>query len=139
VEQICGGMSVFPTAEKTLSVLVNLILPLCMRMGGGGGNRTGQHSLSLSLAAIISVLLFAISLFARYSAQSYINTERLCSTVVVSSVRQIKLTHVGGSVAEWLACWTQAQKGLGSYRSRVTVLGKLFTPIVPLFTKQQNW
>jgi len=23
-----------------------------------------------------------------------------------------------GSVAEWLACWTQAQKGLGSNRSR---------------------
>ena len=51
----------------------------------------------------------------------------------------------GGSVAEWLACWTQAQKGpgLGSNRSRdavgVTVLGKLFTPIVPLFTKQRNW
>ena len=22
----------------------------------------------------------------------------------------------GGSVAEWLACWTQAQKGLGSNR-----------------------
>ena len=44
-----------------------------------------------------------------------------------------------GSVAEWLACWTQAQKGPGSNRSRVTVLGKLFTPTVPLFTKQQNW
>jgi len=43
----------------------------------------------------------------------------------------------GGSVAEWLACWTQAQKGLGS--NRVTVLGKLFTPIVHLFTKQRNW
>ena len=24
-------------------------------------------------------------------------------------------------------------------RCRVTVLGKLLTPIVPLFTKQQNW
>jgi len=24
-------------------------------------------------------------------------------------------------------------------RCRVTVLGKLFTPVVPLFTKQQNW
>ena len=24
---------------------------------------------------------------------------------------------LGGSVAEWLACWTQAQKGLGSNRS----------------------
>jgi len=26
-----------------------------------------------------------------------------------------------------------------SRRGRVTVLGKLFTPIVPLFNKQQNW
>ena len=26
-----------------------------------------------------------------------------------------------------------------SRRCRVTVLGKLFTPIVPLFTKQQKW
>ena len=26
-----------------------------------------------------------------------------------------------GSVAEWLACWTQAQKGSGSYRSRDAV------------------
>jgi len=50
---------------------------------------------------------------------------------------------LGGSVADWLACWTQAQYGRGSNRSRdaprVTVLGKVFTPIVPLFTKQQNW
>jgi len=43
-------------------------------------------------------------------------------------------------VAEWLVCWTRAQKGLGSNRScLVTVLGKLFITIVPLFTKQQNW
>ena len=26
--------------------------------------------------------------------------------------------YAGGSVAEWLACWTQAQKGPGSNRSR---------------------
>jgi len=53
------------------------------------------------------------------------------------------LDEMAGSVAEWLACWTQAQKGPGfksqSRRCRVTVLGKLFTPIVPLFTKQLNW
>jgi len=30
-------------------------------------------------------------------------------------------TKQGGSVAEWLACWTQAQKGLGSNRSRDAV------------------
>ena len=40
------------------------------------------------------------------------------------------------SLAEWLACWTQLQKGPGSNRSH---LGKLFTSIVPVFTKQQNW
>lgn len=45
MEQICGGMSVFPTAEKTMSVLVNLILPLCMRMGGGGNSRTGKYAI----------------------------------------------------------------------------------------------
>ena len=28
---------------------------------------------------------------------------------------------------------------LQSRGCRVTVLGKLFTPIVPVFTKQQNW
>jgi len=31
------------------------------------------------------------------------------------------LTCMGGSVAEWLACWTQAQKGPGSNRSRDAV------------------
>jgi len=29
--------------------------------------------------------------------------------------------HEGGSVAEWLACWTQAQKGPCSNRSRDAV------------------
>ena len=46
------------------------------------------------------------------------------------------------ATVEWLVCWTQAQ-GPGfksqSRRCQVTVLGKLFTPIAPLFTKQQNW
>ena len=48
--------------------------------------------------------------------------------------------YVGGSVAEWLSCWTQVP-GFKSQplQCLVTVLGKLFTPIVPLFTKQRNW
>ena len=44
----------------------------------------------------------------------------------------------GGSVAEWLACWTPGAEGPGfksqSRRCRVTV-----TPIMPLITKQRNW
>ena len=36
-------------------------------------------------------------------------------------VKQSLVRGCGGSVAEWLACWTQAQKGLGSNRSRDAV------------------
>ena len=66
--------------------------------------------------------------------------EQTLFTLAERSTIRTTLTDEGGSVAEWLACWTQAQKGKSqSRRCRVTVLGKLFTPIVPLFTKQQNW
>ena len=35
---------------------------------------------------------------------------------------KVSIIHsLGGSVAEWLACWTQAQYGLGSNRSRDAV------------------
>ena len=58
---------------------------------------------------------------------------------VVSCFGVILQLRVGptkdGSVAEWLACWTLAQKGPGSNRSRDAV----GTPVVPLFTKQQSW
>jgi len=50
---------------------------------------------------------------------------------------------VGGSVAEWFSVLDSGAEEPGfksqSLGGRVTVLGKLFTPIVPLFTKQQNW
>jgi len=40
-------------------------------------------------------------------------------TFCSNSSREITPTGTkGGSVAEWLACWTQAQKGPGSNRSR---------------------
>jgi len=70
------------------------------------------------------------------------HTVRRTFEAVSLSQHKLTVAHLGGSVAEWLACWTQARKVLGSNRSRDavgSVLGKLFTPIVPLFTKQQNW
>ena len=53
-----------------------------------------------------------------------------------------------GVIREWLgsrvaSVLDSGAEGPGfksqSRRCRVTVLGKLFTPIVPMFTKQQNW
>jgi len=41
---------------------------------------------------------------------------------IIGLLTFLVVSHVlGGSVAEWLACWTQAQKGLGSNRSRDAV------------------
>ena len=52
--------------------------------------------------------------------------------------------YKGDSEAEWLACCMDSGAEEPEFRSQplrcmVTVLGKLFTPILPLFTKQQNW
>ena len=44
-----------------------------------------------------------------------------------------RVVSVVDSSAEWSGLKSQSR------RCRVTVLGKLFTPIVPVFTKQQNW
>jgi len=69
---------------------------------------------------------------------SALDSACVCFKVSVSAVFCFDILQ-GGSVAEWLACWTQAQKGPGSNSSRNAVVGSLFTPIVPLFTKQWNW
>ena len=58
-------------------------------------------------------------------------------TYLFLTISARSITSTGGSVAECLACWTQAQKA--QIQIAVAVLGKLFTPIVPLFTKPQNW
>jgi len=53
-----------------------------------------------------------------------LNKDSLFLTVNRSAVRancSVYWSERDGSVAEWLACWTQAQKGPGSNRSRDAV------------------
>jgi len=35
LEHVCGGGSVFPTQDKTENMLMNLLMPLCLRVGSG--------------------------------------------------------------------------------------------------------
>jgi len=53
---------------------------------------------------------------------------------------QFQIERVGSRVVSVLDTGSEGP-GFKSQprRCRVTVLGKLFTPIVPLFTKQRNW
>jgi len=62
-------------------------------------------------------------------------------TVKVIAVRGLHVFRVRGSRV--VSVLDSGAEGPG-FKSqprccRVTVLGKLFTPIVPLFTKQRNW
>jgi len=71
------------------------------------------------------------------------NVNRIVTVESVTLLRPVyTAVCLGGSVAEWLLCWTRAQKVFKSQSRccRVTVLGKPFTPIVGKNdAKQRNW
>jgi len=90
-----------------------------------GARSTPQHSVCLSVclsSAIILLLLLLLLLLHPFNGL-------LSRTGWLGS----RVVSVLDSGAEWPAFKSQSR------RCRVTVLGKLFTPIVPLFNKQQNW
>jgi len=68
---------------------------------------------------------FAANLLPSPSAKKFENWLISAEVIGKSLVPLFFLTHsvytTGGLVAEWLACWTQAQKGPGSNRSRDAV------------------
>ena len=85
-----------------------------------------------------------------------INTRKFCISITVIILLltflfehfQVDLPHVIYRMCGWIgsrvvSVLDSGAEGLGFKsqlrRCRVTVLGKLFTPIVPLFTKQRNW
>ena len=69
-----------------------------------------------------------------HSQGTRLNT-RICGFYVCCQLRWLgsRVVSVLDSGAEGPGFKSQPR------RCRVTVLGKLFTPIVPLFTKQRNW
>ena len=73
----------------------------------------------------------------------YVTTSVAIAGICARRLGLITTDMVGGSVAEWLAVLDSGAEGSGftsqPRRCRVTDLGKLFTPIVPLFTEQRNW
>ncbi|XP_052808844.1 protein unc-80-like isoform X2 [Mya arenaria] len=58
LEQICGGSSVFPTSERCINMLVNFILPLCIRVGCGRRDtpRLRQVDINFALQVILNIL-----------------------------------------------------------------------------------
>nr|XP_027221615.1 protein unc-80 homolog [Penaeus vannamei] len=58
LEQICGGSSLFPTPDKTENMIMNLLLPLCLRVGCGRKDapRMRQADISFALTVILHAM-----------------------------------------------------------------------------------
>lgn len=50
LEQMCGGSPIFPSGEKTENMLMNLFMPLCLRVG------SGRKGINLTLSYILHLL-----------------------------------------------------------------------------------
>jgi len=76
-------------------------------------------------------------------SQQFINQSRSAISSLVLTCFVIVQVNVGWLGSRVVSMLDSGAVGPGfksqSLRCRVTALGKLFTPIVPLFTKQQNW
>ncbi|XP_049870612.1 protein unc-80 homolog [Pectinophora gossypiella] len=58
LEQLCGGSTTFPTEEKTENMLMNLLMPLCIRVGSG--RRDVPPLRQSDVSYIVSVVLNAL-------------------------------------------------------------------------------
>ena len=89
----------------------------------------------LVLFLIFLSLVHSIKLASREapSFSAYVNRPILLSYIVSSEWLGSRVVSVLDTGAEGPGFTSQPR------RCRVTVLGKLFTPIVSLFTKQRNW
>ncbi|XP_038219466.1 protein unc-80 homolog isoform X2 [Zerene cesonia] len=58
LEQMCGGSAIFPSAEKTENMLMNLFMPLCLRVGSGRKDVPPLRQSDVSY--IVSVVLNAL-------------------------------------------------------------------------------
>ncbi|CAE1324419.1 UNC80 [Acanthosepion pharaonis] len=68
LEQICGGVSVFPSIETCLNILVDFILPLCIRTGYG--RRDTPRLLHADIRFALSVVLHALNPQMKQTSQS---------------------------------------------------------------------
>ncbi|CAG4970497.1 unnamed protein product [Parnassius apollo] len=58
LEQMCGGTAIFPSAEKTENMLMNLLMPLCLRVGSGRKDVPPLRQSDVSY--VVSVVLSAL-------------------------------------------------------------------------------
>ena len=85
------------------------------------GQAMSRNSLECMLGPLAGPVSATVSVCVSIELISGMEASFDLSYAVFSRNSGIYNSNEGGSVAEWLACWTQAQKGPGSNRSRDAV------------------
>ena len=126
-----------------------LLVPTCVAVCGVGGAVTATRLSQRSVACggqLAVTRRDAESTAAVHSSSASIFTTASCRPLTTNMQRtctKIIIMFYGWFGSRVVSVLDSGAEGPGfksqSRRCRVTVLGKLFTPVMPLFTKQQNW
>jgi protein unc-80 len=90
LEQVCGGTAEFSTQEKAEGFLMNLLMPLCLKICSGRGISEVGELKDNDISFLVTVILNSMSPPSGRTAQSAIQGNR-----VVSDIRAGSLTFTG--------------------------------------------
>nr|CAD7443504.1 unnamed protein product [Timema bartmani] len=94
LEQVCGGSSVFPTHDKTENILMNLLMPLCLRVGSGRKDvpRMRQADISFALTVVLHAMSPPATKTAPVTAQNIKTASEMRTGSITYSGRDNKKT-----------------------------------------------
>ena len=88
MEQVCGGSSVFSSQDKAENMIMNLVVPLCLRVGSGRKDvaKMQQSDISFALMVVLHAMSPPMAKTAQVTAQNL---------KTVSEIRTGSLTFTG--------------------------------------------
>ena len=122
-----------------VSLLSSCCVLACLPSHPVGGREGRQNCCMPCCAQMSAIQFFRFSIFAHQFSTGLARFYFLCMYVWILELCMCN-PALGSRVVSVLNLGTEGPGFKSqSRRCRVTVLGKLFMPIIPLFTNQQNW
>ncbi|XP_015837449.1 protein unc-80 homolog isoform X10 [Tribolium castaneum] len=146
LEQVCGGSSTFATQDKTESMIMNLIMPLCLRVGSGRKDVFAMKQSDISFA--ITLVLHAMSPPSTKSVASSGTRDTKTSSKINTSLYQVSFLALKIMMicfeGELITVWTKiarTMRELGKRNEAATFLWDFLDFVVthrtPLFILMQ--
>ncbi|XP_064072419.1 protein unc-80 homolog isoform X1 [Vanessa tameamea] len=94
LEQMCGGSAIFPSAEKTENMLMNLFMPLCLRVGSGRKDvpPLRQSDVSYLVSVVVNALCPPAPAGQAVAANSKLATDARANSLTFTGSRDTRNT-----------------------------------------------